>query len=168
MQNYWPIAGSTIDVIGQMNMEIKLNGQLTTDRFGNPESALLLSEGYASVPSGIYFDPTTGGFTFMAWIKIIKFTRYARIFEFGNVPNADNVLIYFDHDEKKIYLQTYIGATLSKTLFSTNVFNENEWYHVAVSVSGGTATLYQNGVEQGVMNGNILVFKNGLSLKFLN
>ena len=34
--NYWPIDGSTVDVIGKNDMKLELNAQLTSDRLGNP------------------------------------------------------------------------------------------------------------------------------------
>ena len=129
-------------------MEIKENGQLTTDRFGNPDSALLLNKGYASVPSGIYFDPATGGFTFMAWVKFFTVTDWNRIFDFGNGPSADNILLSIYQSQKIISFYSYIGSSKAQSHTSPNEFKLNEWLHIAVSVSGGTATLYQNGVKQ--------------------
>ena len=46
-------------------MLIRSNGQLNTDRNGIPNSALCLNSGFASVPTGVYFNPVTGGFTFI-------------------------------------------------------------------------------------------------------
>ena len=153
LQNYWPIAGSTIDVIGQMNMEIKLNGQLTTDRFGNPDSALLLNKGYASVPSGIYFDPATGGFTFMAWIKITSVNFYQTIFDFSLGQNADHILICFYQKSHILYFETYLlGSSQAISYFPQ--IELNKWHHIAASISGSTSTLYLDGVKHAEKSGN--------------
>ena len=153
MQNYWPIAGSTIDVIGQMNMEIQLNGQLTTDRFGNADSALKLSKGYASVPPAVYFDPATGGFTFMSWVKIISVNSYQRIFDFGLGPNADNIMITCDGQSLNLRFDTYLSGAIMGVFYFPQI-ELNKWYHIAVSVSGSTATLFLDGVKQGEKSGN--------------
>ena len=140
-----------------MNMTIQLNGQLTTDRFGNPDSALQLSKGYASVPPGVYFDPATGGFTFMSWIKIISLNSYQRIFDFGLGPDADNILIPCDGQSLNLYFETYLsGAYMGRFYFPQ--IELNKWYHLAVSVSGSTAKLFLDGVKQGEKSGNEIKF----------
>ena len=78
--NYWAFCGSTRDIVGGMDMTIRLNGVLTADRFNNPNSALQFNFGYGSVPPGSYFNSSTG-FTFMIWIYILDpvSNRYWRI-----------------------------------------------------------------------------------------
>ena len=62
----------------------------TADRFSCPNSALALNGGWTQVPSGIYFDSPE--FTISAWIYPQKVGSFARIIDFGNGPNMDNVL----------------------------------------------------------------------------
>ena len=71
---------STKDIVGGMDMTILSNGQLTSDRFNNSNWAMMFSTGYGSVPSGYYFDPSTG-FTVMAWVKplSLQFSGFERI-----------------------------------------------------------------------------------------
>ncbi len=71
--------GSTIDDIGEKDMTVIMNGKLTNDRNGNPNSAICFSNGFASVPPGVYFDQATGGFTFMAWIQVLSYNNWQRI-----------------------------------------------------------------------------------------
>ena len=40
--HYWPMAGSTNDIVGSKHMAIKEIGYLTTDRFGNKQSGMLI------------------------------------------------------------------------------------------------------------------------------
>ena len=70
--NYWPFSGSTKDIIGNMDMTIELNGQLSTDQYNNANGALKLNIGYSSIPSGNYFDPTKGC-TIMGWIFLTAY-----------------------------------------------------------------------------------------------
>ena len=59
-------------------------------------SYLWLNEGYVTVPPGVYFN---GDFTVSAWIKVIKFGGYQRVFDFGNGPNKENVMMITSTNE---------------------------------------------------------------------
>ncbi len=83
-------------------MLIRSNGQLSTDRNGRPNSSLCLNSGFASVPPGVYFDPATGGFTFMAWAKVNSYNNWQRIFDFGNGQNENIILAFRDRDNKPL------------------------------------------------------------------
>ena len=70
---------STKDIVGGMDMTIQLNGQLVADKINNTNWAMILITGYGSVPSGVYFNPSTG-FIVMAWVKPLSIpTGYERI-----------------------------------------------------------------------------------------
>jgi len=127
-------------------MSIRANGKLTTDRNGNPNSALCLNSGFASVPPGVYFDPATGGFTFMAWVKVNSYNNWQRIFDFGNGRNNHNVLLAFPNLYAK--LDTYNGASGRGFEFTYNI-HEYVWFHIAVSVSAGVSTFYLDGKKSG-------------------
>ena len=81
------------------------NCQLTVDRFGTPNSALAITSGYASVPSGIYFDPSTGGFTLMVWVKLLAILNAQKITDFGN---GDKYSYTSDHSKYAISTTGYI------------------------------------------------------------
>ena len=63
---------STKDIVGGKDMTIQLNDQLVADRFNNKNSAVFINTGYGTVPSGIYFDPSTG-FSIMVWLKVFRY-----------------------------------------------------------------------------------------------
>ena len=46
------------------------------------------------MPAGVYFDPATGGFSIMAWIKLSAYASYQAITEFGNGSYSDNIMFY--------------------------------------------------------------------------
>ena len=79
--NYWPFSGSTKDIFGGMDITIQNNGQLCTDRFSQSNSAIQLTNGFGNIPSGSYFDPTTG-FTVMSWVYLNEPSNYGRL---GNI-----------------------------------------------------------------------------------
>ena len=78
------------------------NAEFSNDRFGNPKSALLLNHGHVKVPPGIYFDPATGGFTIMLWIKVLSHKDWLSILDFANGVYVDNILVEFLADTKKL------------------------------------------------------------------
>ena len=158
--------GSTIDDIGEKDMTVMMNGKLTNDRNGNPNSAICFSKGFASVPPGVYFDQATGGFTFMAWIQVLSYNNWQRIFDFGNGPRNEEVLVAFRERGNKLQLDTYSGGSTVRTGASTSVISLNTWYHVAVSVIGGASSWYVDGVLAGSGTGNVcFVFLNNFSKK---
>ena len=88
MVHYWPISGPypERELIGGKDMMLDTfhNAEFSKDRFGNPKSALYLNHGFVKVPSGEYFDPTTGGFTIMLWIKPLSHKDWLSILDFGS------------------------------------------------------------------------------------
>ncbi len=152
--NYWPIEGSTADVVSEKNMVLQLNAELTYDRFGTPNSALLLNHGYASIPSGVYFNPLTGGFTAMVWVKILSINSYQRVFEFGIGQSNNNVFICLEGRSYMVIFGTNSGQ-LNGILIELNT-----WYHLAVSVTNYIGSFYVNGVkvQEGTGNSGFLAF----------
>ena len=94
MKYYWPISNSTYDVVGGKHLKLDLNGELADDRFGTPGGSIYFNNGYGSVAPGVYFDPTTGGFTVMAWMKFVSISTWMRLFDFGLGPVNDNVMVH--------------------------------------------------------------------------
>jgi len=161
LQNHWAFNGSYIDRAGGMNMTIQLNGGLTTDRFGNLNDALLLNSGYGTVPEGVYFDPVTGGFSVMAWIKISAFAAWQAIIDFGNGV-SDNAVLHFESTTGAGRLAIANNNDWSALPFNSQLVNIGEWTHMAVSVNGSVATYYLNGTAKGNLSGKgfILILFN--------
>ncbi len=163
--HYWRIAqGNLLDTVKGRDMTIQSNGYFTNDRNGNPNSALLLSHGFASIPPGVYFDPATGGFTFMAWIQVFSYNNWQRIFDFGNGQNNDNILIAFPSTGDNIRLDTYNKAGRNSAQ-ATDSISLNTWYHIAVSVSSGVSSFYINAVQRGGTSGKFLNFFQTIVLR---
>jgi len=102
---------------------------------------------FASVPPGVYFDPATGGFTFMAWVKANSYNNWQRIFDFGNGQNENIILAFRDRDNKPL-LETNSGGLVRTATFTT-IISLNSWYHIAVSVTDGAASFYVDDVRAG-------------------
>jgi len=142
--DYWPMS-SLKDIApwgNGANLYSGLSYSFTTDRFGNANSAIYFNSGYLQVPSGIYFG---GDFTFSAWINLKSHQSYSRIIDFGNGYSNDNVILSFDNTNPNLFLTIFSGATQSD-LYSSIVLQLNQWYHVALVLSGTNAFIYINGV----------------------
>jgi len=142
---------------------VRSNGQLISDRNGNPSSALRLSGGFASVPASVYFDPATGGFTFMAWIQVFSYNNWERIFDFGLGQQDNNILLALPERRNRLRLDVYNGGGSVSGDFGSSI-DLNQWYHIAVSVTGAISSFYIDGLQQGGGSGRIIVFSFKLFL----
>jgi len=128
------------------------NSSLTEDRFGTLTSALVIASGFGSVPAGVYFDPATGGFTVMVWIKMLYLTNEPSIIDFGNGYYNDNIRLTIQVTGKP-RLSIYKNMTgVAKSFLSA--IKLNEWSHVAVSVVGSKYFNYINGSLDSQGTGN--------------
>ena len=144
LQNFWAFDGATNDQVGQMNLTV-VNSSLvnwTTDRFGNPKSALDFNNSYNQAPAGVYFDPATGGFTVMTWLKLNSLNAFQRIIDFGNGVPMDNMIYSFTTVP---YFAICNGA-LCTTYHALIPLIKDVWTHLAFSVQGTTGSFYTNGV----------------------
>ena len=144
--NYWSFSGNYNDQIGSATLSGGLNYALTTDRFGNANSALNLNTGYMNIPSGIFFN---GSFTIIGWINPTAINQsYSRFIEFGNGNPNDNVQIAFSNGTLNFPNVNVFNATVSKNnLVSNSYLNISTWYHIAFTQDSlGNSNLYLNGI----------------------
>jgi len=102
--NSWNFNGNYLDSVGSANLYNGYNNSLTKDRFGIPNSALSLSNGYMQMPPGVYFS---GSFSIIAWVYFISFSN-PMILEIANLPNlvsgSPNDSLIFDINSGKLYM----------------------------------------------------------------
>src|SRR5262249_32146638 len=74
------------------------------------------------------------------------FAPWARIIDFSNGPNLDNIILGWQGGSGRLYWETYLnGQTIQ--LVAPAVFPQNQWVHVAaVNDGNGMGFLYINGV----------------------
>ena len=92
---------------------------------------------------------TTGnnGLTFASWFRSDNSGSYARIFDFGNGPNADNIYMSLYGTSNELFVSILTGGNQGGSYFpwTANV-NNNVWYHaVWVLNPTGEWTVYVNG-----------------------
>jgi arabinan endo-1,5-alpha-L-arabinosidase len=143
--NYWPlVGGNTRDFIAQSDLFACINMTFVADRFGNPNSAIYLNNGFCKAPPGVYFSLTL---TVMGWLKIVQPTSWSRFFDFGNGPAVDVVVLTICADlNPKPVLGLYSTNQTLVHLVSSFIFNLNQWYHLATVHDAVNSYIYINGV----------------------
>jgi hypothetical protein len=143
MTHCWPIWSSTmLDEIGDAHMTQGALTTFSTDRFGNANAALNLNGGWTQVPSGFYFN--TPAFTISTWIYPQSIGLWARLIDFGNGANSNNVVFAIGSPTNIPAFQICITSPCTLTLSSSQALALNEWQFLAVTYDGSNANIYIN------------------------
>ena len=144
--NYWAFNKNVVkDSVGNKDLVNGFNAALTIDRFGIPDSALSLTNGYYQVPAGVYFSGDQ--FSFMAWVKIRTIQQYSRLIDFGFLGGGNVVMLSLsDSTSGKPYLYFQSGG-LDIVGFSTKALDIGKWQHLACVYSFPFYSIYIDGVE---------------------
>ncbi len=102
------------------------------------------TDDYIQAPSGLVVG---GAITVEAWVKSANvFANWARVIDFANGPNLDNIIFGWMANSGHLYFETYRNGT-SIRLVTPTVFPQNQWVHVAaVNDGNGNGSIYINGV----------------------
>ena len=134
------LVGGATFVAGQVGNGVQLDG----------------ASGYVQAPS---FQLSGGPVTFAAWVYSSNpFGLWNRVFDFGDGPSSNNLLLAFSGTSGQMTLQNFVGAANQGAITSGAVFPTNTWVHVAVTITPGNAVMYWNGVAQA--SGNIGTLAN--------
>ena len=139
-------------------MTLVTSSALSVDRFGAANSALAITSGYATVPPGVYFDPSTGGLTIMLWVKMLAFPssgRSARFIDFCIGSELDNFR-FGTEPSQRLKLVVYKGSTY-KLVESTSLLQLNQWTHIAATVNGSNGFSFINGTLNSQVTGLIFL-----------
>lgn len=150
---YWAFNQDMQDYTSFKDMKSCGNYSLVDDRFGNPSSAIYFNSSFCQVQSGRYFNSQY--FTISAWVNVVKYTPWARILDFGNGQEQDNVVLtisndndlypavaYFNNTALNLYSNTF--STVSVT--SQSKLNYNMWQYVAGVLNSTHISIYVDGV----------------------
>jgi hypothetical protein len=149
---YYPLNGNANDASGN-----NLNGTLfggtsvVADRFGNANGAIRLNgtNAYIDVPDGNYFSG--GDFTVSCWVKTASYASWSRVFDFGNGPANNNVLVGISNGTTgrpaaEIYNGTVSGGQVTSPATQMPL---NQWALLVYTFSSGTGKIYLNGTQLG-------------------
>ena len=143
--NYWSFNENVNDAIGRAHLFGGVNVSLTYDRFGIPNSALRLTNGYYRVPPGIYFTGTQ--LTIMGWVNVRSINTHSRLIDFGFADTTEVVFLSLSNgDTGKPYL--YYRSGNDKIFgYSNKILILNQWQHLACVFSFPFYSIYIDGVE---------------------
>jgi hypothetical protein len=146
IKNYWPFNESSVDVIGNAHLTVGANVAFVPDRNGNLNSATFLNSGYYTAPPGVYFS---GDYTITAWINIQQTATWSRILDCGVGSGGNNRMhdlffTFVDGQSPRPSLG-YLSSSIATNFATTVTLNLDQWYHVAVTLSGSLAKIYING-----------------------
>ena len=128
--NYWSFNGNYNDSVGSANLFNGTNNALGADRFGNPNSALYLSNGYMQIPPGFYFNSS---YSITVWVYFTNtIVNNEMIFTFGNSQSdviGLSVAIY-----NNPYFNYISNTNQQLDSYKTNSFwfSLQTWYHIAI------------------------------------
>ena len=134
------------DSVGNAHATGNSGCTLTTDRCGHANSALALNNGYLTLPQGVY---VASPFTFTVWVKkgSTVGVGHPRIFEFGNGPEVDNIILSWISDSVVFPLIRMSNLAAYTDLYGLNEIPTTQWTFLAVTFTGTTFTFYVDGIQ---------------------
>jgi len=140
--------GNANDISGHNLHGTVYGAQLTTDRFGNPNSAYLFNgDDYISAPHSDSYNSDT--LSFSVWIMMLDYNYWPRIFWKGKIPaegNASTFDLYFQtqFNELRFDVTDLLTNNWQFTAVSAKI-QTGTWYHIAGTYDGKKQILYFNG-----------------------
>lgn len=133
---------------------ITVNGDVSQSSFSPYRSGgySLYNTGTNHIEKTGLTAPGTGDFTIEAWVYVTNSSANQMIWDTRPtaVDNTTGINVQLRSNNV-----LYAGTANSALITGTTTFNDNEWVHVVLVRSGGTLTLYGNGVSQGSVSHSV-------------
>ncbi|CAN5747101.1 hypothetical protein BH11BAC4_BH11BAC4_01760 [soil metagenome] len=143
---YWPFCGNANDVSGAGNNGVVFGSSLTSDRFGNPNSAYYFNgiNNYIKCPGGNNF--TSQKLTISYWININNYNATSEIICLGN-PLSTSWGTVSSNTGTGLSCGTGCGASSPPSTPST-FYTPNKWYNIVLVYDklAQNSDIYVNGI----------------------
>jgi hypothetical protein len=137
---YYPFDGNANDQTGNGNNGTNNGAILTTDRFGNPNSAYQFDGSSSFIDFGSPSDLAfTSNFTVTAWCNFSGGSQNPRVVCFGSDSGYE--LLTAGTGTTRNFQFVCGGVTINTTLNC----NQDTWYSICAVVQAGTGFIYING-----------------------
>jgi Concanavalin A-like lectin/glucanases superfamily/Secretion system C-terminal sorting domain len=160
---YYPFTGNANDAVGSNNGTVN-GAALTTDRFGNANSAYSFDGVNDFIGTAALALAQTDNWTMMAWVKPASLSQVGIIVlnGFNNGSTGNGYAMAMSDGTGALGnglsgLHSAVAWHNSGGVFSTN----NIWYHVAMIRESGIVKYYINGVQTGNTTTNGIVTPSG-------
>lgn len=131
------------------------NGRIEFDRQLRPYGYLFLPTAYCFVPQASYLNYD---FTITVWVKIFSSGDYDRICHFASSNGYCDLVLHNVDGRAYFEMETY------RALFFPQNINSYNWYHIAISLSGYTRSIYMDGILVGTGSINNLATNLGTTI----
>jgi len=150
----YPFTGNANDASGNNNNGTINGATLTTDRFGNANSAFLFngSSSYISIPNSTSLQSATTRLSLNAWVNLAGYSLVGS-------PGFGPILAKSNSASSNFMYSFIIGSSPAKIYADINNFSNftsgdytfclNQWYMVTVVLDVNTAYFYVNGILVG-------------------
>lgn len=168
----FPFNGNINDYSGNNNNGTFINATLSTDRFGNPNSAYSFNgiNQYAILPALNF----TNELTISVWVIFPQIdtaeqaiiTKYDADIGSGNQTTMRSFKISKESAQygSQFDFQTTDNGTGNWHLSSTTVPVANQWYHVTGTFNNGVSKIYVNGVLENTHVGSYSIYNSAVNI----
>ena len=136
---YWPFSGNADDISGNSNHGINYGATLSTDRFGNPQSAYSFTLSAATrieVEDDDTFDFGLGDFTISGWVKTDMTL---------DDPNGAAIIDKYPQNALPWTIRLAVDGRMwflsDSSVYSQSTINDNVWHHFVALRENGTIKL---------------------------
>jgi hypothetical protein len=146
---YWPFNGNANDESGNGNNGTNNGAALTTDRFGNSNTAFYFSSSGCSTYIDAQINTTSinGALTISFWVNRIDSGCISpRIMKFFAPSDGPGTHVFGWPNYSNNPSTAFVTSTIESPFYQYNNISNNIWSHIVFTNDGSIAKLYQDGV----------------------